>query len=138
MAGKETSPSTFYTHQTDLDDISQPTAILHSLSKPLVLRIPQDKDLQPLVNVLADPENTKNELSVASLTPEERETLCCRWLTLNDPLDYLNFVVIDTATKYHGEIISIAGLGWIGPVKEGRSEERRVGKECRSRWSPYH
>ena len=26
------------------------------------------------------------------------------------------------------------------PVKpdEERSEERRVGKECRSRWSPYH
>src|SRR2546427_12892332 len=23
-------------------------------------------------------------------------------------------------------------------VEEGRSEERRVGKECRSRWSPYH
>ena len=22
--------------------------------------------------------------------------------------------------------------------KELRSEERRVGKECRSRWSPYH
>ena len=22
--------------------------------------------------------------------------------------------------------------------KHGRSEERRVGKECRSRWSPYH
>ena len=22
--------------------------------------------------------------------------------------------------------------------KEKRSEERRVGKECRSRWSPYH
>ena len=22
--------------------------------------------------------------------------------------------------------------------KEYRSEERRVGKECRSRWSPYH
>src|SRR5215211_4400335 len=21
---------------------------------------------------------------------------------------------------------------------EGKSEERRVGKECRSRWSPYH
>ena len=21
---------------------------------------------------------------------------------------------------------------------ENRSEERRVGKECRSRWSPYH
>ena len=23
-------------------------------------------------------------------------------------------------------------------VMERRSEERRVGKECRSRWSPYH
>ena len=22
--------------------------------------------------------------------------------------------------------------------RNGRSEERRVGKECRSRWSPYH
>ena len=22
--------------------------------------------------------------------------------------------------------------------KRNRSEERRVGKECRSRWSPYH
>ena len=23
-------------------------------------------------------------------------------------------------------------------ISSGRSEERRVGKECRSRWSPYH
>ena len=23
-------------------------------------------------------------------------------------------------------------------MREERSEERRVGKECRSRWSPYH
>src|SRR3989440_4189619 len=23
-------------------------------------------------------------------------------------------------------------------IREPRSEERRVGKECRSRWSPYH
>src|SRR5256885_5787273 len=26
----------------------------------------------------------------------------------------------------------------IGIVQRRRSEERRVGKECRSRWSPYH
>ena len=25
-----------------------------------------------------------------------------------------------------------------GKTTEFRSEERRVGKECRSRWSPYH
>jgi len=33
----------------------------------------------------------------------------------------------------------IVGFFWfstkVGPI---RSEERRVGKECRSRWSPYH
>ena len=39
--------------------------------------------------------------------------------------------------------IFFIGLGeWINhPLKVrfiGRSEERRVGKECRSRWSPYH
>ena len=28
-------------------------------------------------------------------------------------------------------------FSWV-KVKGSRSEERRVGKECRSRWSPYH
>src|SRR2546426_11132377 len=34
--------------------------------------------------------------------------------------------------------LSSLGLTWhyIGPIQ--RSEERRVGEECRSRWSPYH
>ena len=26
----------------------------------------------------------------------------------------------------------------VTPIERNRSEERRVGKECRSRWSPYH
>ena len=29
-------------------------------------------------------------------------------------------------------------LNTLGNVGLVRSEERRVGKECRSRWSPYH
>src|SRR3712207_9198944 len=29
-------------------------------------------------------------------------------------------------------------LGHVGALVILRSEERRVGKECRSRWSPYH
>ena len=34
----------------------------------------------------------------------------------------------------------IADVNWImeGYEHLARSEERRVGKECRSRWSPYH
>ena len=27
---------------------------------------------------------------------------------------------------------------WLWEANIKRSEERRVGKECRSRWSPYH
>ena len=40
--------------------------------------------------------------------------------------------VLATAIREEKEIKGIQ----IG--KEERSEERRVGKECRSRWSPYH
>ena len=32
----------------------------------------------------------------------------------------------------------VAHRGCSGLEQENRSEERRVGKECRSRWSPYH
>ena len=34
--------------------------------------------------------------------------------------------------KWIGTLVVVIGLSI------GRSEERRVGKECRSRWSPYH
>ena len=41
---------------------------------------------------------------------------------------------------YIGTFGSVAsnGLTPFGIVNDDRSEERRVGKECRSRWSPYH
>src|SRR5258706_8157181 len=35
-----------------------------------------------------------------------------------------------------GSVVNTGGVRW--PLRVGRSEERRVGKECRSRWSPYH
>ena len=36
------------------------------------------------------------------------------------------------------EDIGVAMLGKSLDMTQTRSEERRVGKECRSRWSPYH
>ena len=33
---------------------------------------------------------------------------------------------------------AVSALPITAPVVLLRSEERRVGKECRSRWSPYH
>ena len=38
-------------------------------------------------------------------------------------------------SKLHRNIEQVAAAGAQLVV---RSEERRVGKECRSRWSPYH
>src|SRR3712207_7630271 len=39
-----------------------------------------------------------------------------------------------------GEGVGRWGRGLVRrrPLRDTRSEERRVGKECRSRWSPYH
>ena len=34
--------------------------------------------------------------------------------------------------------LAAAGLSLVFGVLKVRSEESRVGKECRSRWSPYH
>ena len=68
---------------------------------------------------------------------------------------------IEKLTKKYGKTYALNGLdmevkkgdiyGFVGPNGAGktttlriisgllkRSEERRVGKECRSRWSPYH
>ena len=42
-------------------------------------------------------------------------------------------VVICTADHHHAFIAN-----WALNRGMNRSEERRVGKECRSRWSPYH
>ena len=41
-------------------------------------------------------------------------------------------VVVTPAWDGQGNNIPVVSSGWV------RSEERRVGKECRSRWSPYH
>ena len=47
-------------------------------------------------------------------------------------------VKIDKRVVPQSEIIEgfVSSCGWV--VAHRRSEERRVGKECRSRWSPYH
>src|SRR5260221_2320254 len=42
------------------------------------------------------------------------------------------------ASLNHPNIAAIYGIEGNALVMEYRSEERRVGKECRSRWSPYH
>ena len=40
-------------------------------------------------------------------------------------------------SKAYGSLEVFAGVN-LAIDRSSRSEERRVGKECRSRWSPYH
>ena len=62
----------------------------------------------------------------------------------NDKVNILRYHA-DTADKALQKIrvnqmtnISIKNDAINGTTNYTRSEERRVGKECRSRWSPYH
>ena len=41
-------------------------------------------------------------------------------------------------TKGYELNMELVGVGFRAEALPNRSEERRVGKECRSRWSPYH
>ena len=51
--------------------------------------------------------------------------------------DRRRFAAVEALTRGHGGTTYSANIlgGDPHPI---RSEERRVGKECRSRWSPYH
>ena len=50
--------------------------------------------------------------------------------------DLESYVAIHQGVIFGG-LTLVTGSIW-AKISWGRSEERRVGKECRSRWSPYH
>src|SRR2546422_9558427 len=61
---------------------------------------------------------------------------------------YLPSVALNSSAGWTDQSLASAGVSGLGPpstvnaygagLAATRSEERRVGKECRSRWSPYH
>src|SRR2546426_11984300 len=76
------------------------------------------------------------ESDVAASTTSFRQNEMFYYLTgLNEPDGVLLLVPRATgsgaAAEMDKEIFFV-------PAHDYRSEERRVGKECRSRWSPYH
>ena len=53
---------------------------------------------------------------------------------LSAPVDYLGATA--AGKKAAEKTVNLAPV--LSALQQWRSEERRVGKECRSRWSPYH
>ena len=80
------------------------------------------------------------------LTPSELRD------TVESMRDSVDVILIDTAGRSQNDELKIKELKTFidaaepdevhlvlaGTANHSRSEERRVGKECRSRWSPYH
>ena len=74
------------------------------------------------------------------VTPEmESLTQVCVENSKMDPSLYGKYDVKRGLRDVNGKGV-LAGLTQISSIcyTDVRSEERRVGKECRSRWSPYH
>ena len=58
------------------------------------------------------------------------------------PSSVKRVIYLDGDTIVNQELLSLWQMSMknyaLAAVVDDRSEERRVGKECRSRWSPYH
>src|SRR2546430_16846317 len=92
-------------------------------------------------------------ISLRTWTPHGPNTLC-DWGSRAERLDRSldAYTPIPSTPSSMGALVTVPQrrhqrwniLDWNGCLFSGevsgldRSEERRVGKECRSRWSPYH
>ena len=72
---------------------------------------------------------------------KQRDLLKGQSLNTESPFEYVDMSVkepYDADWKERVRTRIRRSDGVIALISKNRSEERRVGKECRSRWSPYH
>ena len=83
-------------------------------------------------------DNTNGKISINNLQVEGED------FASDNVKNYISFDTLDGSGALIGETRQIAdqdqaSVRWLSNSRlQVRSEERRVGKECRSRWSPYH
>src|SRR5260370_41527582 len=70
------------------------------------------------------------------LVQDTLERACRKWLLWRPGGDLRAWLFTLMHNLYLNQRRSAARGQWLDI--DSRSEERRVGKECRSRWSPYH
>ena len=119
--------------------------LLPSLAALLLLAAPAAAQAAPdpaaAIDFAALRDETAQRLSeylrINTSNPPGNELAAARWLQEVLAREGIEGAVLDTAELGSGRANFYARHPASGPGK-GRSEERRVGKECRSRWSPYH
>ena len=81
----------------------------------------------------ADYETYKAEGRIWGIVPREKIVQIQIPRTSKEVID--RYYALEDMSTAVSDILDIYGIHGAVP---NRSEERRVGKECRSRWSPYH
>src|ERR1051326_5030086 len=93
--------------------------------RTLQLYLAANKEMQDWVNAI-------------SLDDDERKRAHFVLAMLMDALAPSNSILNPEALKRFLETGGMSSIHGLRHLLDDRSEERRVGKECRSRWSPYH
>src|SRR2546426_10127311 len=88
--------------------------------------------------------NSQRYSTLSQITPENVKNLEIQWISQTRSLEKFEAtpLVVDGimyTVQAPNDILALdAATGRVFWTYSYRSEERRVGKECRSRWSPYH
>src|SRR2546422_7477363 len=107
-------------------------AMLQRLSRRRIVRLAADIDLldKRMVEIVATDDALVHRYRLLTSMPGGGAVLACTLIALLPELGRMS-------RKQVAALVGVAPYAFeSGTLK--RSEERRVGKECRSRWSPYH
>src|SRR2546422_4902680 len=81
----------------------------------------------------------KNGLTIRDVGIRPREVTVDGDLGADGQVFFLPAAPVELVDTAHLEsVVGDLAVGFFDIDMNPRSEERRVGKECRSRWSPYH
>src|ERR1035441_8513799 len=86
---------------------------------------------------------TASTLEVSDFSLESHRRIFKRMGDLSERGEKIDRITVISELQKYRELESVGGFGYLISLDDGlpqipRSEERRVGKECRSRWSPDH
>lgn len=79
------------------------------------------EDIPVLMELLSDPENTRNDLSMANMTPKDVLSLAERWCAFSSPLEH--YMMLITVC---GRVVGICGFGVIREAT-GNSDHSQKG-----------